>query len=169
MVISVMKKAVLGLAVTMILGGCSMFDKPKPAEDLRGDPSVAKLAAAAQLAQQDLERLSRAENAIAESTRSELDRQREARARATVLPGFERTTNEVFTLPYPRAIERVAELAGYHFFASVKLPSNAQTVSIEGKGQTLQEVMSKISDQMPSDMTIHVYAAKKTVVLAPRK
>ncbi|WP_455233553.1 hypothetical protein [Geopseudomonas aromaticivorans] len=158
------RKVPFVLAITL-LAGCAT---KKPVEDLRNDPSMAKLAAAAQLAQQDLARLSSAENAIAESKRTELDRQREARARSAVVPGFERTTNEVFTLPYPKAIDRVATLAGYKFFPSMTLPSNPQMVSVEGKGQTLQEVMAKISDQMPSDVSVHVYAAKKVVVLSPR-
>ncbi|EMA2592516.1 MULTISPECIES: DotD/TraH family lipoprotein [Pseudomonadaceae] len=155
------------LALALTLAGCAT--PPPPAENLNNDPSVGRLAAAAELAQRDLERLSRAENALAEQKRTSLDRQREATARAAVVPGFDRVTSEVFTLPYPKAIERIAVLAGYKFVPAVTLPSNPAMVNIEGKGRTLKEVMGQVMDQVPSDMRVHVYAATKTVVLAARQ
>ncbi|MDC6536529.1 hypothetical protein LN429_15600 [Pseudomonas syringae] len=161
-----MKKS-LTISVVLCLAGC--VTKPPPAENLNNDPFVGRLAAAAELAQRDLERLSRAENAIADQKRTALDRQREAVSVAAVLPGFDRTTQEVFTLPYPKAIERVANLAGYRFVPAITLPSNPSMVNIEGKGRTLQEVMAQVMDQVPSDLKLHVYAAKKTVVLSPRQ
>jgi hypothetical protein len=160
-------KNVLTISLLLVLAGCAT--PPPPAEDLSADPSVARLAAAAEMAQRDLERLSRAENALAEQKRTALDRQREAIAHSAVVPGFERTTHEVFTLPYPRAIERVAELAGYKFVPAVSVPSNPVMVNIEGKGRSLKEVMTQIMDQVPVDMRVHVYASTKTVVLAARQ
>lgn len=160
-----MKKALLVIALAG-LAGCAQ--KPAPKEDLTNDPFVAKLASAAELAQKDLERLSRAENSIADQKRTALDRQREANANAVYLPGFERTTREDFVLPYPKAIERVAQLAGYKFMPSMTVPSNPQMISVRGEGRTLKEVMGQIMDQAPTDVIIHVYAATKTVVLARR-
>lgn len=148
------------------LAGCG--SKPAPKEDLAADPFVAKLAAAAQLAQRDLERLSRAENSIAEQGRTPLDRQRAAEAHAVVLPGFDRITQEDFVLPYPKAVERVAQLAGYKFMSSMTAPSNPQVVHVRGEGKTLKEVMGQVMDQAPTEVIIHVYAATKTVVLARR-
>lgn len=160
-----MKKTLLAIMLAG-LAGCAQ--KPVPKENLSNDPFVAKLAAAAQLAQKDLERLSRAENSLADQKRSALDRQREADAHAAYLPGFERTTREDFVLPYPKAIERIAQLAGYKFMPAMTVPSNPQVVSVRGEGKTLKEVMGQVMDQAPTDVIIHVYAATKTVVLARR-
>lgn len=155
------------LSALLFLGACAQ-QKPQPVDNLSNDPSLARLAAAAELAQRDLERLSRAENAIADQKRTPLDRQREAVARSATVPGFERRTSEVFTLPYPKAIERIAALAGYRFTSAVTLPSNPVMVNVEGGGRTLQEVMQQVMDQVPSDMRVHVYSATKTIVLAAR-
>jgi hypothetical protein len=160
-------KKYLAISVLMALGGCAT--PPPPAEDLSNDPSVARILAAVELAQRDLERLSRAENNLAEQKRTALDRQREATAHAAVVPGFDRTTNEVFTLPYPKAIERIAQLAGYRFVPAVTIPSNPQMVSVEGKGRQLKEIMGQVMSQVPSDFKLHVYASKRAVVLAARE
>jgi hypothetical protein len=163
-----MKKAIFVLSILAVgLSGCASKPAPAP-ENLNNDPLVYKLTAAADLAQRDLARLSRAENAIADQKRTPADRQRAATANAVTVPGFERTTQEDIILPYPKAIEHVAQLAGYRFMTSTAISSNPVVVNVTGDGQTLKEVMNQIMDQAPSDMIIHVYAATKTVVLARR-
>ena len=150
----------------LLLSGCATKPQPQP---LTSDPAVKMLAEAARLAQQDLGRLSRAEDAIAESSRSQLDRTREARAQAVVPPGWDRTTTEVFTLPYDRALERLASLAGYRLYPAGKIPANPVMVSVKGEGRRLVDVMRDITAQMPTDMTVFLYPATRSVVLAPKK
>jgi len=160
-----MKHSWFFMMVALALSGCATKQAPQP---LTSDPAVKMLAEAAQLAQQDLNRLSRAENSIADAGRSQLDRTREIRAQQVVPPGWERTTSEVFTLPYNKAIDRLARLAGYNFYPSAAVPYNAPMVSVKGEGRRLVDIMRDVTAQMPSDMKAYVYPASKSVVLGPR-